>query len=122
MRALIVDDSAFIRSYMRLLLERMGCGCHEAVDADGALQTLAGDTPFDVMLLDVNMPGMDGIDCVHLLRQRGLQPTMKVMMVTSESDESSIGRALRSGADEYLMKPFTADCLREKLLLLGIAA
>lgn len=122
MRALIVDDSRFIRQYMRQLLEGMGMSCEEAMDGIEALQTLRGAAAFDFMLLDVNMPGMSGLECVKALREAGLQPPMKVMMVTTEADNSYICQALDYGADEFLMKPFTPESLREKLMMLGLAA
>jgi two-component system chemotaxis response regulator CheY len=74
------------------------------------------------MLLDVNMPRMNGLECVRTLRDAGLHPPMKVMMVTTEADNSFITRALEYGADEFLMKPFTPESLREKLVMLGLAA
>jgi len=122
MRALIVDDSRFIRRHLRQLLERMGVNCEEAVGGREALALLAQAGRFDYMLLDVNMPGMDGMECVKELREAGLQELMKVMMVTTEADSSFIMRALECGADEFLMKPFTPESLREKLMMLGLAA
>jgi two-component system chemotaxis response regulator CheY len=122
MRALIVDDSSFIREYLRLLLHRLGVACEEAVDGSQALKVLAGAESFDLMLLDVNMPVMDGLECVKALREARLGPDMKVMMVTTEADHSFITKALDNGADEFLMKPFTAESLREKMLLLGFVA
>ena len=122
MKALIVDDSRFIRQYLRQLLERMDMSCEEAVDGVEALATLRGAAAFDFMLLDVNMPGMNGLECVKELRDAGLQVRMKVMMVTTEADNSFIMRALEYGADEFLMKPFTPESLREKLMMLGLAA
>ena len=122
MRALIVDDSRFIRQHMRQLLERMGTSCEEATDGQAALEILRGPSAFDFMLLDVNMPNMSGLECVKTLRDAGLHPPMKVMMVTTEADNSFICRALEYGADEFLMKPFTPESLREKLAMLGLAA
>ncbi len=122
MRALIVDDSRFIRQYLRQLLEGMGLSCEEAVDGDQALEMLRGTSLFDFMLLDVNMPKMSGLECVKQLREAGLQPPMKVMMVTTEADNSYIRQALDYGADEFLMKPFTPESLREKLAMIGLAA
>jgi len=121
MRALIVDDSRFIRQYLRQLLESMGMSCEEAVDGLTALEMLRGAALFDFMLLDVNMPGMSGLECVKELRETGLQPPMKVMMVTTEADNSYICQALEYGADEFLMKPFTPESLREKLAMIGLA-
>ncbi len=122
MRALIVDDSQFIRHYMRQLLERLGLSCEEAMDGAEALEVLRHAALFDFMLLDVNMPGMSGLECVKELREAGLQTRMKVMMVTTEADHSFITQALEYGADEFLMKPFTPESLREKLMMLGLAA
>ncbi len=122
LKALIVDDSRFLRQHTRGLLEKIGFYCEEAADAVEALRRLQGGSIFDCMLLDVNMPLMGGLDCVRELRARGLQPPMKVMMVTTESDHSFIRRALEYGADEFLMKPFTPAGLREKLAMLGFEA
>jgi two-component system chemotaxis response regulator CheY len=122
MRALIVDDSTFIREYLRHLLGRMGVSCVEAADGNAALEVLAAQPPFDLMLLDVNMPVMNGLECVKELRRARLQPEMKVMMVTTEADNSFISKALDNGADEFLMKPFTPESLREKMMILGLAA
>lgn len=122
MKALIVDDSRFIRQYLRQLLEGMGLSCEEAMDGVEALQMLRGTSLFDFMLLDVNMPKMSGLECVKALREAGLQPPMKVMMVTTEADNSYICQALEYGADEFLMKPFTPESLREKLAMIGLAA
>ncbi len=122
MRALIVDDSSFIREYLRHLLSRMDIVCEEAVDGSEALTVLAGKDAFDLMLLDVNMPVMNGLECVKALRDAKLGPAMKVMMVTTEADNSLIETALSNGADEFLMKPFTPESLREKMLLLGVIA
>ena len=122
MRALIVDDSRFIRDYLRRLLHQMGITCEEAVNGSNALEVLAAAQAFDLMLLDVNMPVMNGLECVKALREAHLGPQMKVMMVTTEADNSLIAAALNNGADEFLMKPFTPESLREKMALLGFAA
>jgi two-component system chemotaxis response regulator CheY len=123
MRALIVDDSRFMRAHLRQLLERTGVECVEACDGGAALRLLrAEEGSFDFMLLDVNMPEMSGLECVKALREDGIAEAMKVMMVTTESDNAFIEGALGYGADEFLMKPFTAESLREKLAMLGLAA
>ena len=120
MRALIVDDSSFIRDYIRQQMEGLGWVCDEAEDGRVALGVLRVGVPiFDAMLVDVNMPVMDGLECVKHVREERLAPRMKVMMVTTEADNSFISRALDYGADEFLMKPFSPQSLREKLLLMG---
>lgn len=121
MRALIVDDSKFLREYMRQLLEKMGMNCNEAVNGLDAIEVLGREALFDLMVLDVNMPVMDGLTCVKALREAGLHPPMKVMMVTTEAENDFILRALDAGADEYLMKPFDNEALTEKLAMLGFA-
>lgn len=121
MRALIVDDSRFTRKVLHGLLEQAGFECSEANDAAAGLALLFGELCFDVALIDWNMPGMSGLDMVKNIRAQNFNE-LKVMMVTSECDSDAILRALEAGADEYLMKPFDAESLREKLALLGLNA
>jgi two-component system, chemotaxis family, chemotaxis protein CheY len=92
MRALIVDDSSFVREYLRYLLDRMGIVCEEAVDGSDALEQLTVKESFDLMLLDVNMPVMNGLECVKAVREAKLHPAMKVMMVTTEADHEGAGQ------------------------------
>jgi two-component system chemotaxis response regulator CheY len=119
MKTLIVDDSRLIRDFIRQQLQRLGNECVEAEDGSVALNLLRSGESFDLMLVDVNMPVMNGLECVRRVREENIDTRMKVMVVTTESDHHSIETALENGADEYLMKPFTASSLREKLLLLG---
>ena len=119
MRALIVDDSKFIRQYLRQHLEKAGVVCVEVENGSEAVALLGRDSSFDLMLSDVNMPVMDGLECVRRVRSEALAPDTKIIMVTTEADNSFINQALDYGADEFLMKPFTAQSLREKLLLIG---
>ncbi len=123
MRALIVDDSRFIREYLRQNMERLGWTCSEAYDGFEAVCRLrqmadAGDC-FDLMLVDLNMPVLDGLACVKQVRDEDLAPHTRVMMVTTEADNRFIAQALDNGADEFLMKPFSPQSLREKLTLMG---
>jgi len=120
MRALIVDDSRFVRSYLRGLLEESGMECEEAADGQDGLDQLLFGRPFDLALLDWNMPVMNGLEMLELLRARGFT-RLKVLMVTTEAENDCIVRALDAGADEYLMKPFDEEALREKLVLMGLA-
>ncbi len=123
MRALIVDDSNFIREYLRLHLQQIGWECAEAPSGNEALDLLARSQPsgvrFQVMFCDVNMPGISGLECVRQVRDLALAPGMKMMMVTTEADHSFIQQAFENGAEEFLMKPFSPQGLREKLLLMG---
>jgi two-component system chemotaxis response regulator CheY len=120
MRALIVDDSRFVRDYLRGLLEEKGIECEEAADGRQGLDRLHQNAPFDLALVDWNMPIMDGLDMLKHLRAEGYDE-VKVMMVTTEAEDDFITRSLDAGADEYLMKPFDNEALTEKLAMLGLA-
>ena len=120
MRALIVDDSRFVRSFLRGLLEPKGIECEEAGDGQAGLDRLHGDRVFDLLLLDWNMPVMNGLEMLKELRAEGFSG-IKVMMVTTEAENDFIVNALDAGADEYLMKPFDDEALNEKLAMLGLA-
>ena len=119
MRALIVDDSRFVRGFLRGLLEEKGIECEEAADGQAGMDRLHGGAPFDLALVDWNMPVMDGLEMLKQLRAEGFDG-MKVMMVTTEAENDFIIRALDAGADEYLMKPFDDEALSEKLAMLGL--
>ncbi len=120
MRALIVDDSRFVRDYLRGLLEKKGIECEVAADGQAGLEQLHNGPAFDLALVDWNMPVMNGLEMVCQLRSAGFSE-LKVMMVTTEAENEFIVRALDCGADEYLMKPFDDEALTEKLAMLGLA-
>jgi len=120
MRALIVDDSRFVRGHLRGMLEEKGIECEEAADGLAGLELLRAGVPFDLALVDWNMPVMDGLEMLKRVRAQGFTG-MKVMMVTTEAENDFILRALDAGADEYLMKPFDEEALSEKLVMLGLA-
>jgi len=120
MRALIVDDSRFVRGYLRGLLQGKGIECEEAADGQAGLERLHGGLGFDLVLLDWNMPVMNGLEMLREMRAEGFNG-IRVMMVTTEAENDFILRALEAGADEYLMKPFDDEALNEKLAMLGLA-
>jgi two-component system chemotaxis response regulator CheY len=119
MRALIVDDSRFVRGYLRGLLEEKGIECVEAGDGQTGIDSLKSCASFDLALIDWNMPVMNGLEMLKELRAEGFGD-VKVMMVTTEAENDFILRALDAGADEYLMKPFDDEALTEKLAMLGL--
>jgi two-component system, chemotaxis family, chemotaxis protein CheY len=122
MHALIVDDSRATRRLIARMLSAMGFDFTEAENGQDALDRLQHiDTP-DVALVDWNMPEMDGLTLIKLLRSERNYDRMPVLMVTSETEPASIVRALAAGADEYTMKPFTADAIAEKLRMVGVLA
>jgi len=119
MRALIVDDSRFVRGLLRRLLEERGIECEEATDGRAGLEQLRAGDSFDLALVDWNMPVMNGLEMLKQMRAEGFAE-VKVMMVTTEAENDFILRALDAWADEYLMKPFDDEALSEKLAMLGL--
>jgi two-component system chemotaxis response regulator CheY len=124
-RALVVDDSRAMRTLLTRLMSLQGFDVEQAADGAEALQQLAGlpatDLP-EIVLIDWNMPVMDGLTLVTQIRRRPEWRQITLMMVTTESEYGQIVRALAAGAHEYLIKPFTADALVEKLAILGLAS
>jgi len=119
--ALIVDDSRAIRRILGGTVRKLGFDVCEASDGKEALEVLEQQSgPPQLILVDWNMPEMDGLELVTAIRERALYDNSKVMMVTTETAACQMIRALDAGADEYIMKPFTEDAIRDKLRLLGI--
>ncbi|MCZ7527733.1 MAG: response regulator [Acidimicrobiia bacterium] len=122
MRALVVDDSKAMRTILKKMVSECGYDeVHEAGDGSEALEVLEmlqGIGLPNVVLVDWNMPGMDGFDLVQHVRADPAYAGVRLMMVTTETEVARISAALEAGADEYLMKPFTKDVLLDKLELL----
>ncbi|MGO4574319.1 response regulator [Microvirga sp. 2TAF3] len=117
---LIVDDSAVIRKVARRILEDMAFSLSEAENGKEALSLCLSAMP-DVVLLDWNMPIMDGYEFLTHLRQLPGGARPKILFCTTENDVAHIARALQAGADEYIMKPFDRDILVAKLQEVGLA-
>ena len=118
---LVVDDSAVIRKVARRILEGLSFRISEAEDGAQALAACKGEMP-DAVLLDWNMPVMDGVEFLKALRAMPGGERPKVIFCTSESDMDRIAVALDLGADEYIMKPFDDAILNSKLDIIGFAA
>lgn len=103
------------------MLRSIGFATKEAGNGREALDVLARDGLVDVVLLDWNMPVMDGFEALCAIRAEARYEGIRVVMVTTETEMERVTRALEAGANEYLMKPFTAQALTEKLELAGIA-
>lgn len=118
-QCLVVDDSRVIRKVARRILEDMEFDCVEAEDGEQALNQCREKMP-DAILLDWNMPVMNGIDFLRALRREtgGDQPV--VVFCTTENDMGHITEALRAGANEYIMKPFDSDILNAKFSEVGL--
>lgn len=114
-RILVVDDSAAIRKAIRRIIEPLGFAVDEAGDGQQALTYCAEWGAVDAILLDIDMPIMDGLTFLRQLR--GLQgiPQPTVIMCTAHNGLASVQEALTLGANEYIMKPFDSDIISSKL-------
>jgi len=121
-KILVVDDSRTIRTIIRRILLELGYEVCEAGNGIEALQVIEAErASVELVLADWNMPEMNGFDLLKQLRQDPGLSSLKVVMVTTETEIENMAAALEAGADEYVMKPFTKDILTEKLALVGFA-
>jgi two-component system chemotaxis response regulator CheY len=115
LKFLVVDDFSTMRRIVRNLLKELGfVNVDEAEDGVAALQKLRGDT-FDFVVSDWNMPNMTGIDLLKAIRADAALKHLPVLMVTAEAKKENIIAAAQAGANGYVVKPFTAATLSEKL-------
>jgi len=118
---LVVDDSRVIRKVARRVLEDIGFDIAEASDGMEALAWCRAAMP-DAVLLDWNMPVMNGLEFLRLLRKERGGDTPKVIFCTVENSIDRIREALDAGADEYIMKPFDGDIIQAKFAEAGLVA
>jgi len=115
MKILVVDDFSTMRRIVRNLLKELGfSNVYEAEDGVDALRKLRAET-FDFVVSDWNMPNMTGIDLLREIRKDGALKHLPVLMVTAEAKKENIIEAAQAGASGYVVKPFTAITLDEKL-------
>ncbi len=122
MQALVIDDSRVMRKLLGSMLGQFGFEVAEAGNGVEGLERLGAGTLPSVVLVDWNMPEMNGVDMIRTLRARREWDPLRILMVSSETSPEQVAQALAAGADEYLMKPFTADSLRSKLEMLGLVS
>ena len=120
MRALVIDDSRAMRRIVGGILEGFGYEVVPAGHGREALDVMEGGFVPDLACVDWNMPVMDGLQYVSAVRSNPAWRSVTLMMVTTESEHGQIVKALAAGAHEYVIKPFTADAIRDKLALLGL--
>ena len=120
MRALVIDDSRTMRRIVAGTLEDLGFETEPAEHGREALDLLESGLDVQLCCIDWNMPVMDGLTFVNEVRANPAWRHITLMMVTTESEQGQIVRALAAGAHEYLIKPFTPDAIRGKLDLLGL--
>jgi two-component system chemotaxis response regulator CheY len=116
---LVVDDSSVIRKVARRILEGFDFRITEAEDGKKALDFCTETMP-DAVLLDWNMPVMDGFEFLRELRRLPGGKDPKVVFCTTENDIAHIAKAMRAGADEYIMKPFDRDIVEAKFHEVGL--
>ena len=115
LKFLVVDDFSTMRRIVRNLLKELGySSVEEAEDGSAALAKLKRDT-FDFVISDWNMPGMDGLQLLQAVRADPALSALPVLMVTAEAKKENIIAAAQSGASGYIVKPFTAATLDEKI-------
>jgi len=116
MRMLLVDDSVTMRRIQKTQINSLGItDILEAGDGQEALGKLKSNMPVDMVLLDWNMPIMDGMAFLKTVRADSAFKDVKIIMCTSESEKSKVVEALKSGANNYIVKPFTPEALKEKV-------
>ncbi|MER7005848.1 response regulator [Dactylosporangium sp. NPDC000555] len=128
MLTMVIDDSRAMRLILKRIVAQLGFDVVEAGDGRQAMDYLeanvlegGGEIP-GLALVDWNMPEMNGLEFVTAVRAEPRLRGMTLMMVTTESEQSQIVRALASGAHEYVIKPFTPDAIIDKLALLGLVS
>lgn len=115
---LVVDDSAAIRKILQRVLRQTGMSIrsiHEAGDGQEALVQLRNQPGIQLVLTDINMPKMDGLQLLAAVKASSEWHHIPVVMITTEGGESKVGEAVKLGAAGYVRKPFTADQIKEKL-------
>lgn len=120
MQALVIDDSRVARMVIRNVLTEIGIDVVEAANGREGLDRLQASPEVDLVLVDWNMPVMDGIEFVSAVRSQKAFDAVKIVMVTTETECEQVARAMQAGANEYVMKPFTKDVLVAKLSMLDI--
>jgi two-component system, chemotaxis family, chemotaxis protein CheY len=121
-RALIVDDSSVMRKIVEKSLRQAGLSLSEVFEAGNGAEGLnvLKDKTVDLILSDINMPAMDGLEFVKQLQLLDAVKNIPVVMITTEASESHVTQALSHGAKGYIRKPFTADQVRDHIMpLLG---
>ena len=120
MQALVIDDSKAMRAILVRMLRNAGFEVREAGHGLEALDRLREGTKTDLILVDWNMPEMDGLSFLKAVRVEGTFGDPRLMVVTTETERGRMAEALAEGSHDYLLKPFTQEMLFEKLETLGL--
>jgi two-component system, chemotaxis family, chemotaxis protein CheY len=124
MRILIVDDSSVMRRIVERSLRQAGLDVSVVLEAGSGTEGLdvLKNQQVDLILSDINMPAMDGLEFLRQIREQNLASGVPVVMITTESSEEHVKQAIQAGARGYIRKPFTPDQVRERVLPLVGAA
>jgi two-component system, chemotaxis family, chemotaxis protein CheY len=120
MLALVIDDSRAVRMIIGQILREIGLDVLEASNGLDALEQMKQNPDVELLLVDWNMPQMNGLELIRTIRAERAYDAVRILMVTSESQGQQVNQALSAGANEYLMKPFNKDVLVAKLNLLDV--
>lgn len=119
-KILVVDDSQTVRLVGRRIMSKFGFEVLEAEHGQSALEQIRSNPDVIAILLDWNMPVMNGLEFLEALRSLPLPKQPIVVMCTTENDMDHIMRAMQAGANEYIMKPFTEEIIRDKFEEVGV--
>ncbi len=119
-KAMVVDDSRAIRMILSGVLQDCGFEVSQATNGKHALTLLPDQRDLSLILVDWNMPEMNGLEFVKAVRAESRYQGIRMMMVTTETEMEQVIRALNAGADEFVMKPFTKEVIEDKLRLIGV--
>lgn len=116
--ALIVDDSSVMRKIVERALRQGGLAIKKIFEASNGIEAIEilREHTVDLVLSDINMPHMDGLEFLRQMRAQHLAPEVPVVMITTESSEEHVREAIAAGAYGYIRKPFTAEQVRERVL------
>jgi len=114
-RILFVDDSKAMLFFYKSVAADMAVKVETAEDGGTAFKYLQSDEPVDLLVTDLNMPNMDGIELVKEIRKSGNRPGLYILMATTETEKSQTGLASKAGVNEFIAKPFTKEALKKIL-------
>jgi two-component system chemotaxis response regulator CheY len=120
MQALVIDDSRATRRIVGQYLKELGFDILEAGDGQQALDVLDENGQPDVVMVDWNMPVMNGLDFIKAVRSNKANRDLPIIMLTTETEMERMALAFLAGVNEYIMKPFSRTMIEEKLSILGI--
>jgi two-component system chemotaxis response regulator CheY len=120
MQALVIDDSRAVRLLIGNILRDQGYDVCDARHGQEGLAKLQENPDIGLVLVDWNMPVMNGLEFIQAVRRERSWDAVRIVMVTTETESEQVQRAISAGANEYVMKPFTPEVLVAKLSLMGV--